>query len=51
MTRKLQAFVKKLNGSAIVSQPSVKLTDKKIDKIFYSIKLKKGQTVHKLLEH
>ena len=50
MNKSLESFVKKLNGSAVYSEPQSRLTDKKIEKICCRIKLSSNQTVKSLLK-
>jgi len=50
MNKSLEGFFKKLNGSAIFSEPQERLTDKKIEKICHRIKLRPNQTIKKLLK-
>ena len=50
MTKKLKIFIKRFNGSAVFSEPSVKLTNKKINRICNTLKLNKSQSVEKLLK-
>jgi hypothetical protein len=50
MNKSLVSYVKKLNGSAVFSEPKERLTDKKIEKICRRIKLSSNQTVKSLLK-
>jgi DNA-directed RNA polymerase subunit N (RpoN/RPB10) len=50
VNKSLESFVKKLNGSAVFSEPKERLTDKKIEKICRRIKLSSNQTIKKLLK-
>jgi len=49
MTKKqsLNNFFKRFNGSAVFSEPKVKLTDKKIERIFRCVQLGSKTTVKK----